>query len=62
MKQNNKNKNLSLNKTTVANLSKDHLSKVQGGSVGEVIAGALLAIAGWAFTDGVADGKENRTK
>ena len=68
MKQNN-NRKLNLKKTTVANLTKEQLGKVQGGSLGELVTGAIIllteviiGITAFAFTEGMDDGRTNRTK
>lgn len=60
MKQANTAKKLALKKTTVANLSKDQMGQVYGGTNTEVVVTIIVGIAAYAWSEGVADGRANR--
>lgn len=60
MKQANTAKKLALKKSTVANLSKEQMNKVYGGTSTEVVVTVVIGIAAWAFNEGVNDGRTNR--
>lgn len=60
MKQANTAKKLALKKTTVANLSADQMGKVYAGTNTILVVEVAIAVAAWAFNEGVNDGRANR--